>query len=420
MGKQKSFIIVGTSFAALIILILLFSLVIKGIKKTSFKFEASKYVVEIGKSKALGPTIYAGGEVKGNIELEYIVDKEGIIEIKQGTYAIGSTNVYCWCFVETNSQGQTVEKETNIPYNEKDEITIENGYWFINGENTNVKAENNYSGEELESHITRTVEPKSVNCYILNGNQTTIPYSNKDVLTRDETSGNWFINGEDTGYTYKGIHITILGVEEGTINLTAKGVIDGEEQSATTTIQICKPNPQSLNVKYIDNTVFVAVDEQFKLDNYSVIAKEGAITEPVQDVTYSFVGNKDGIINENNVFKATKEGTYRIKLTIPESSFTVGLGQINTISSTVIVIVINSSKENVEKIEKARLAISEIGMVENTEECRNLVASTRNDVNAALTGIGIDLNDSDAVSKYITNIDKLKAAEKRIENFDMN
>ena len=123
MGKQKSFIIVGSTFVAIILLIILASVITKGIKETKCSFEAEVYAMEVGKSKALAPTLYAGGVVE-NVEFEYTADKEGIIEILEGTYSSGAASVYCWVFAETNNNGEVVEKESYIPHNEDDVISI--------------------------------------------------------------------------------------------------------------------------------------------------------------------------------------------------------------------------------------------------------------------------------------------------------
>ena len=78
MGKQKSFIIVGSTFAGIILLIVLVALITREIKETKCNFEAQTYALEVGKSKALAPTIYAGGVVK-DIDFKYTTDKQGVI-----------------------------------------------------------------------------------------------------------------------------------------------------------------------------------------------------------------------------------------------------------------------------------------------------------------------------------------------------
>ena len=59
--------------------------------KQWFKKNNREDHIEVGKSKALAPTIYAGGVVK-DIDFTYTTDKEGIITILEGTYssALGS------------------------------------------------------------------------------------------------------------------------------------------------------------------------------------------------------------------------------------------------------------------------------------------------------------------------------------------
>lgn len=413
MGKQKSFIIVGSTFAGIIILILLFALLTKGIKKTKFEFESSIYTLEVGKKQSLGPSIYAGGDVKKveELVLEYSAENNDIVDVQQGAYSSGSIEVYCWGFKEVNADGETVVKESRIPYDENDVISIVDGKWYVNNVNTFVNAEKEYTEDEIKTISGKTEKLVAAKCYIFNGVQSTIRYFDDDIVERNEATGNWVINGKDTGYTYKGIYVTIVGKKNGETTLTVSGKIKGKTISTKTTINVINPNPNSLKVNYIDETIFVSVNKEFKVDDYKVLAANDSVAEPLQAITYSFVGNSDGIQNNNNVFKATKEGTYRIKLAVPKSSFDKRLGQEKSITLTVKVIAIEADEEGVKKVELARKNIANLGDVTDTEECRALVAQVRSDVNVALEAIGVDISNENEVKKYITNIEALEYAE---------
>lgn len=418
MGKQKSFIIVGSTFAGIIILILLFALITSGIKKTKFEFEGKQYILEVGKQQALGPSIYAGGDVKNveKLELEYTVENNEVIELQQGTYSYGSTDVYCWGFTEVNASGETVVKESRIPYDENDVISVVNGNWYVNDVNTYVKAEKDYTTDEIKKNSGKTEKLVSASCYIFNGNQSQIRYFDNDVVERDESTGHWFINGKDTGYTYKGIYVTITGKVNGSTKLTVSGKIKGEVVSATTQIEVVNPNPNSLKVNYIDETIFVSVNKEFQIDQYKVLAANGSVADPLQNIKYTISGKGEGIEkNSDNVFKATKAGTYNIKLAVPKESFNTNLGQEKSISITVKVIAIDTSEENVQKLEEARQKIANLGTITDTEECRALVVEARTIVNDVLKAIGVDLVDETAVAKYITNIETLEYAEKKLD-----
>ena len=186
MGKQKSFIIVGSTFVGIILLIVLVALITRGIKDTKCNFETQLYAIEVGKSKALAPTIYAGGVVK-DIDFTYTTDKEGIITILEGTYSSGAASVHCWVFTEPNE----AEKESYVPHNEEDVISIKDGYWYINNTKTICKASSDYAGEDLNAYATRSVEPRSVMCYILNGIQTDIPFDENVIPVRDQATVTW-------------------------------------------------------------------------------------------------------------------------------------------------------------------------------------------------------------------------------------
>lgn len=375
MGKQKSFIIVGSSFLALILIIILVSVITRGLKDTRCAFDAENYPIEIGQTKALAPNLYAGGVVN-NLDFEYTVDKEGIINIEKGTYSSGAAEKYVWVFSEINEEGKVVEQPTFVPHNEDDEITIVDGYWCINGEKTNCKPLKDYSamGEDLNAYATRSVNPSSVNCFILNGIQTDIPYKKDIVPVRNEETKTWFIEGEDTKIKYTGIQVTITAQNIGSVTLTAKGIIDGKEVVASTVIQVCLPNPNSISHSYIDNSVVVNVNETFKLDQYEVNGKATSVAKPLQDVTYTAVGNPEGVtINSDGSIVSTTTGTFKVRIAVPRESFTIGIGKYESINTTITVIVLNTSEEQIDLINQAKKAISEIGFVENKPESIALV-----------------------------------------------
>lgn len=403
MGKQKSFIIVGSTFLGVILLIILVSLITKGIKETKCLFEAEVYAMEVGKSKALAPTLYAGGVVE-DVEFTYSADTEGVIEILEGTYSSGSASVYCWVFSEPDASGNIKDKESYIPHDENDVISIKDGYWYINDTKTVCKAESNYEGEDLMAYATRSIEPRSVKCYILNGVQTDIPYEDGVTPERNASTGTWFIKGKDTGYTYKGIQATIIGKKVGSTKITAKGIIDGKEIVATTTIQVCLPNPASIALSYIDNTLVTNLNKEVAIDGYEVKAKSSSLVAPKQDVEFRVVNGTEAIALNGNVVKVSETGTYRVRLTALKSSFTEGIGKYESISATVTVIVLDTTDEQIKLIEAARVAIESIGTVSDTPEIRELVLAAREAVNKVL---------EENISA-ITNIETLEKAEKRL------
>lgn len=402
MGKQKSFIIVGSTFVAVILLIILASVITKGIKETKCSFEAEVYAMEVGKSKALAPTLYAGGVVE-NVEFEYTADKEGIIEILEGTYSSGAASVYCWVFAETNNNGEIVEKESYIPHNEDDVISIKDGYWCINDVKTSCKAEKDYAGEDLNAYATRSISPKSINCFILNGVQTSIPYDKEITPERNASTGTWFINGKDTGYTYKGLQVTIVAKKVGTAVVTAKGIVDGDAVVATTTVQVCLPNPKTIVTDYVDDTVIVNVNKDLTIDKYEVKGKSGSIANPSQEVTYTLVGSPAEASLNNNVFKASVAGEYKVRIAAVRSSFTEGIGQYETVNVTVKVIVLDTTDEQVELIESARTYIEKINTAE-ASELEAIVKEAR-----ALVNNVLETNQA-----AITNLKTLENAEKRL------
>lgn len=403
MGKQKSFIIVGSTFVGVILLIILVSLITKGIKETKCSFESQTYAMEVGKSKALAPTLYAGGAVE-HVELEYVAETEGVIEILEGTYSSGASSVYCWVFAEPNANGEIIEKESYIPHHEEDKISIKDGYWYINDTKTTCKAEKDYAGEDLNAYATRSISPKSITCFILNGIQTDILYDKTIVPERNEATGTWFINGKDTGYSYKGLHVTIVAKTVGTTVITAKGVVNGDPVSASTTIQVCLPNPKTIATEYLDNTVVINLNQEIKLDKFEVKAKAESVSKPAQDVTYTLVGSPAGATLNENVFKATEAGEYKVRIAAAKSAFTEGIGQYESVNTTVKVIVLDTTIEQILLISQARSAIEKINAAQDIDEIKSLVTSARILVNSVL----------ESNQSAITNLKTLENAEKRL------
>lgn len=404
MGKQKSFIIVGSTFIGIILLIILVSLITKGIKETRCVFEAEKYAIEVGKVKALAPTLYAGGVVE-DVEFTYTSETEGIVEILEGTYSSGTASVYCWVFSEPDANGNIQDKESYIPHDENDVISIKDGYWYINDTKTSCKAESDHVGEDLNSYATRSIEPRSVVCYILNGIQTDIPFNKEITPVRNESTGTWFVNDVDTGYTYKGIQATIIAKAVGTTKVTAKGIIDGKEVSATTTVVVSLPNPASISLSYIDSTIVTNLNKSVSIDGFEVKAKPSSLASPKQDVEYRVVNGTDAISLNGNVVTITATGTYRVRLSALKSSFTEGIGQYESVNATVSIIVLDTTDEQIELIENARVAIENIGTVTDTVECRALVAAAREAVNKVL----------ESNISGVTNLDTLQKAEKKLQ-----
>lgn len=402
MGKQKSFIIVGSTFLAFILIMVLLSVITKGLTETKCNFESDTYIIEVGKTKALAPTLYASGTVEG-LEFEYTAEDNSVIKIDKGTSSVGAASVYCWVFSETDANGNVVEKDSRVPHNENDKITIEDdGYWYINGRKTTCKAEKKYSEDEIMSYATRTVNPISVNCFILNGIQTTIPYFEDSVLTKNEETGTWVVNGEDSGISYKGIQITIEALKVGKTKLTAKGMIQDKEVVVTTTIEVALPNPNSVKTDYIDNTKVVKVNEEFNLE-YEVMAKADSIAKPLQDVTYSITKGSDLLTNTNGSFKAAGAGECAVRITADRNSFNTGLGKYENKNVTVTIIVLDTTDEQIELIEQARAAIAAIAEASD-DKLAEVVAAARTIVDKVEEG-----NQS-----AITNIKKLENAEKKL------
>jgi len=265
-------------------------------------------------------------------------------------------------------------------------------------------ASSDYVGEDLKAYATRSVEPRSVVCFILNGVQTDIPYDKNVIPVRDQATGNWFINGEDTGYTYKGFQVTIIGEKVGSTKVTAKGIVDGEEVMATTTIQVCLPNPKTITTNYIDNTIVTNVNKEVAIDDYEIIGKVGSIAKPSQDAAINPVGTQENVTLSGNVVKATAAGEYKFRIVAAKTSFTEGIGQYESVNVTVKVVVLDTTDEQIELIELARLAIENIGAVEDTEACRALVSAAREAVNKVL----------EENASAITNIETLTKAEKKL------
>lgn len=361
MGKQKSFIIVGITFLSVIIILLLIPFFTKFFKETSCSFEANEYTMIVGEERALAPNIYASGKVDYS-DFEFEVEDENIIDLKTGTYSKGSNEVHCWMFVEYDTNGEKITQKSKIPYNESDEITVQNGNWFINGVDTKLKALKEYTEEDIEfcsQSSTEEADKITSQCYILNGVQTTIPYIENVEPVRDEESGNWFVNGRDTGYTYKGIQVTVTAKAVGQSKITLVGNIAGKEYIVSTTIKVICPDPDRivLNETYENSIKFVNKGEKFSFD-YTVYAAEGAEGEPLQTVEYTISdakaadssSSKSPISQTNGEFSADEYGIAKVRLTANGNP-----SQKDKKSVTVYVVVLpeGTSQDDITKLHEA-------------------------------------------------------------------
>lgn len=398
MGKQKSFIIVSISFIAFILLILLVKVITSGTKETRIEFLSQEYVMEIGKEKSLAPEVYASGDVK-NLDFTFSTDQPNVITLSTGTSSKGIAAVTCWAFTELDENGSSKTTDTRLPYNENDEITIIDGYWAINGEKTIYPAMKDYAEAEIKKHAGPSSSEIQIECYILNGVQTNYPYRENVKPVRNEETGTWFINGEDTGYTYKGIQVTIKGEAVGKATITMTGKIDGKEYSATTTIKVCNPDPVSvtLDSKYVNGMLFVEKGSPFTID-YKVNAKEGSVADPLQNVEYR-VKDTSVVTYENGVLTAKELGNTTVTLTASRSSFAIGKYETRSVVATVIVLD-ELDSVLIDKILATYSAIDAIGTVsksEKTLERLNLAKAAIDDLST--------YNESYANSKFVINFD---------------
>ena len=362
MGKQKSYILVGSVFLGFILLMLLVTIISNNVKKTKVMFDSEVYTVEVGKTRALTPTIYAGGKVLDDVIFTYESDNGSVFSVQPGCFSSGTAAVDCWVFIEAEEDGTADPKYTVTPYNEDDVITInEELYWCVNGEKTRARANRQYTEEEIANIVSKA--PAEIECFYLNGLPTNIPYDKDVTPVRNAETKTWFINGKDTKVAYDGIPTTIEGVSVGSAKITAKAVIDGDEFKLTATITVCEPDPKALEINHIDSTIIVNVNDEFSID-YKVVS-DNTVADPKQDVKLSC---PSGLTLNGNVFTATKVGEYKVSVTVKESSFQLAVPK--TISKTVKVIVVDTTDEQLELVEAARNAIEAIGTLSNTDECK--------------------------------------------------
>ncbi len=410
MGKQKSFIIVGSTFAAAILLLILITVLTKtiGIKESKFGFDDQEYYIELGKSQALSPNLYAGGSIDSDMDFQYVAEKSDVVVIEKGTYASGASaeGVYCWSFLEVDAKGNNVEKTSFIPHNENDEITIVNGYWHVNGEKTNCKAERDYPQDEIMSYATISTEKRQIICYILNGIQTNIPYNANVEPVRNESTGTWFIDGEDTGYKYAGIQATIYAKKIGTTKLTVSGIVNGKELTTSVTIHVCLPNPNKVVTAYAKNTKIVNINKEFTLE-HTVLPKDSSVEMPLQDVTYTIgAAAKDALtVNENNVFKATATGSYNVRIAAPKASFTIGLSKYESTYVNATIIVVDATDEQVVIMQNAIEAIAKYEeKVNEIKSKTKKVEDLFKDQGLLTSEISDLLNELDSLIKEVENL----------------
>lgn len=421
VGKQKSFVIVLFSFIVIIALVLLIPVFVSGSKKTIVKFQTAEYLVEVGKTRALAPDIYAGGKVK-NADFTYSVENESIADVLMGSYSYGSNQIKVWVFTEIrkNSRNEDeVIEQTGLPYFEGDVVTVKDNYWYINDVKTTCTALRNYSEEEI-NEIAVPVDGISYNCFIFNGNLSKIPYDETKTPIRNEETGTWFIDGKDTGFTYKGVQCTIITKACGKTTLTMNGKIEGKEYTAKTTINVLSPDPASMvstltgdtmQTHTIDGKVynFIKINEEIK-ENHTISSKT-ELYSPLQDVTYSFSA-KD-ILSEfdsEGSTKGLKAGKCTITVRVPKSSFKLGAD--TTIKETHNVIVIDGDNELINKIVEACGLIS----VANNFN-KELKVKTNLEFKTAVDNARAAVNVLGQVNEFaITNLSTLEKLEKIFEN----
>lgn len=406
MGKQKSFIIVSSTFLAVILILILIPVFTKGIKDSKCEFESDKFLIEIGSDRGIAPVIYASDKVN-NLDFTYEVEDKSIVDVQLGTYSKGPASIFYWVFNEVDAAGKELKKETNVQYNESDKVSIIDGYWTINDKKTEFKAEQDYKDSDIKLHASKSATDKTVECFILNGIQTEIPYDKETEPVRDEATGNWFINGKDTGITYKGIQATIKGLALGETKITIKGTIKKEEISATTTIKVCLPDPTGIKNPYIDNTIVVNKGNVFDID-YEVTTHKDAIMDACQDVIFGKPSKTDIVTFDKatNKYTAVAAGMATAKVKVSDSSF--NLGKTHNYYTKVTIIVLDTTDEQIKFINDARLAIEAIGNVVNTPECKALIDAARAAVNKVL----------EENIKGITNLNDLVKAEEKFASFN--
>lgn len=391
MGKQKSFIIVGSTFLALIVIVLLASLIGSG-KKSKCFFAADTYYVLKGSSIDLAPEVTTAGRIK-KCEFQYQLNKPNIALVESGTSSTTDKNMDCWVFLDSESS----ETISDFRVDDSDVITIENHYWCVNGKSTGIMPDRDYSEDEIYEHAVVKNVVKSV--WMLNGEETNYIYKEGITPVRDETSGHWFLEGVDTGYVYdKSIPATIEGIDYGEVELTATGTVNGKKVEAKTIIEVVHQDPKSITTDYINNTVYLAADSTLTL-SYFVQGNSSDLDAPLQDVTYTYSsisGQPSGLgtVSDDGVVTAIKEGSFNVIIKAKSSSFR--LGKVENIEVRIRINVIPHSKVEVEQLEKTRKAINDIGRVAYTPESKEKI-DTASDLYNSL---------SEELKAYITKQEK--------------
>lgn len=361
MGKQKSFILVGSVFAGFIILMLLLTIISRNIKDTKIAFESEVYYVEIGKTRGLTPIIFAGGDVADDMTFSYTVEDSSIINMESGYASHGSYAVDCWVFNDFDENGDPVQKISQTPWHADDVVTVQEVdgvlYWHVNGVKTINKAQKMYTDEEIKKMVSK--KSIEINCYFLNGEPTNIPYIAGVTPVRNESTKTWFIDGVDTEISYENCApISLEGLKLGTTKITLTFTSEGKEFVISTNICVCEPDPVKIVSNCIDNTVVTNVGTSISLD-YKILGNSD-IMDPNQEVTYS-VNNGKGVLihnQENNTFSADVPGVYSVRISVPATSFHIAKPQIMSVLVTVIVL--DTTDEQVKIIEDTRAAIENI------------------------------------------------------------
>lgn len=399
MGKQKSFILVGSVFLGFIVLMLLLTIISSNVKETKIEFDADIYYVEVGKTRGLTPTVYAGGDVLDGVAFEYESENPEIFTTLPGCYAAGSAPVECWAFRE---DGGADIKKTITPYHEDDVVTIqadESGtlYWYVNGEKTRARANKQYSADEIVGMLSK--DYANIDCFFLNGEPTNIPYDKNITPVRNEETGTWFIDGVDTNVKYDSIPATIVGNKLGTAKVTTKCVIEGKEYVLTATIKVCEPDPKTLELNYVYNTAYVKLNDTFAIDYKVVGASEEYL--PLQDV---IITKRDGLTIDGINVTGNKVGKYSVNISVPEASFQLDMPV--TLSKTISVVVVDTTDEQIELLKDATEAIYNIGTLSSSDECK-----ARYEAAKAI----VSLLDEDNYN-VLTNKAQYEAAQKKFEN----
>ncbi len=366
MGKAKSFIIVGSFFLALFIIILLVTL-FSGGNTVECYFSATSYYIEIDETRALVPEVVVGRKIS-NVKFDFSLSEENIVEVQMGSFAKKSGNVSCWTFVEMKNNEEIIKK-TAIPYDSRDSIHIEDDYWYINNIKTRIKAErSDYTQSEI-TQIAQTTEDSTM-CWVLNGVATNIGCREEYEPVRGE-NGNWFIRGDDTGYTYEGMVVSITGLAIGKVVLTMTGELANKPIEISTTLDIILPDPASIvfDKEYPDNTLHIAKGESFEI-GHTLKASEGKQYTPVQTVNYSI--DKTNLLTvTDGVFTAKEKGTVKLRIYAPASSFLKNPS--SSVTVTITIIILDVPDELVEEIVAIKNAIASIKTVNYDEKSRNAI-----------------------------------------------